>query len=536
MSLPRVSPVMRRLREELPFVLGCLVACGLLARPGMVFFGQACGSDWPTYLENAARLWHPERTELVYQDWRKPLHALLVGLAGEPLGYVRGAQWLTLVATVATVLGAGLLGRSLGSRTVGVLAALVVALLPSLEQSGRWVNLYPLLAGLGALALGLAAACLRWPRWELGGLAGLAGGLAWACDDRGVGPLVLSLLAVLAAVVTVRSKGWWAAAILAAALVGAGAGWGLDQGLQARLGLTTRSLQQQVAVQSEVSMGPNVPVAVRQACAPERLESLGGLRFGRDCARELLPHNWAELVSFEALPPPWWLLLLLPALLPARWGRRSSAGVALLLGGSAAALVAGMAVVAYPERYALLQLVAMAALLPVGLERLVERLVPMGSPRLGGRVALVVAVLVVMGWVWPRFWPVSRTPAAFCREAGIPIAGLEPERQAVLAWMRRSLQPKDLLLDCSNSSFDELALPRRLPLREARPGGDTCSRWVRSPPVVEGTVWLVTTVDQVGLAAMLPESEEELSGLGWTLEPLPEVSEEAGGVLRLWHR
>lgn len=524
----------RGLRSELPFLLGCGLACALLARPGVVFFGHACGSDWPSYLENAARFWHPDWPGLVYQDWRKPLHAFLIGLLGEWRGYLVGAQWITLGSTLATVLGAGLLGRALGGRTTGVLSALVVALLPALEQSGRWVNLYPLLAGLGALALGLAAACLRWPRLELALSAGLMGGLAWACDFRGGVPLILTLLTVVASAVAARRRGWWALALVLVALVGAAAGWGLDQGLQRNLGIDPLSLQRQVAVQSEVSIGPNLPPEVRQLCAPDRLESAHGVRLGADCTRVLLPHNWAELVSFDALPPTWWLALFLPALLPARWGRRSSIGVALLLGGSVAAMLVGMALVAYPERYALLQLVPLALVLPVGFERLVARLVPAGGGRGWGGLVQLVAVLAVVCVLWPRVWPMGREPAQFCRAGGIPVPGLERGRQAVLSWAQSGLGPTDVLLDCSLSSFDELLLPQRLPLREVLPGGDACSRWVRTPPVVRGTVWLVTLAKHPGLPEPVRQSDAELRDLGWTAAPLPGLQDP--GPLHLWRR
>ncbi len=520
---------------ELLFLLGCGFACLLLARPGTSFFGPACGSDWPTYIENAAKLWHPEWTELIYQDWRKPLHAFLVGLLGESLGYIRGAQWVTLLSTIATVLGAGLLGRSLGWRSTGVLAAALVAMLPTLEQSGRWVNVYPLLAGTSALALGLSAACLRWPRWWLGLLAGLAGGLAFAGDFRGVVPLVLSLAAVLVAAVVARSNWRTAVSIVGAGALGAATGWGLDQGLQAEMGFEARSLESQVAIQADVSIGPNLPPQVREACAAKG-DAVRDPDTRRACAQLLLPHNWKELRSFEVLPHPAWLLLLLPALIPARWGRRSSIGAVLLLGGPVGAMLVGMALVAYPERYALLQLVAVAVALPIGLERLAERLSLRGGWRVAARILAAATVLAVGIWSWPRVGFYTRMPASFCREAGIPQEGLDESRAKVLAWAQETVGPDDLLLDCSHSDLDMLLLPQRLPIQQALLDSDSCARWVRQPPDAAGEVYLVAFIYTGGDPVMQGTQPDELRTHGWRLVSLPGLGTHATGRMLVWGR
>jgi hypothetical protein len=523
---------MSRFRTELPFLLGLLVACLLLLRPGVLFFGDPCGSDWATYIENAAALWHPEWSDLSYQDWRKPLHAFAVGLLGESLGYVRSAQWITLGSTVALVLGAGLLARGLGGRGSGVAAALMVALLPSLEQSGRWVNVYPLLAGLCALGLGVAALCLRWPRWPLAGLSGLLAGLCWAADPRGGLVAVLALATVMLAAWVVRERPRLALGLVVAAGLGLAVGWGLDLGLQGKVGRTTRSFVDQVEVQSQVSLGPRLPPAVREACEgsiEDRLTQHLG------CASALWPHNQAELASMGALPPLGWLALLLPALLPAPWGRRSSLGSLLLLGGPLAAMALGMALVHYPERYVLPQVVAVVVLLPLGLQRAGD-LLAASTGRERPLVPVGAAVLAAVVFVWPGLPPWTRAPADHCRAEGIPVEGLSESRQAVLAWTRGGLGPGDLLLDCSGSAFDLRLLPLRGAIRDAPPNSATCELWLREPPSAEGQVWLVglQSGDDPRLPPTLLTPERALRE-GWRPITMQGLETDAVG-LTLWRR
>jgi hypothetical protein len=523
----------RTLSAEWPFLLGCALACALLLRPDVQFFGAPCGSDWSTYLDNAACLWHPDWPELHFQDWRKPLHAALVGLLGEGLGYVRAAQWISLGATALTVLGAGLLGRALGDRGTGAMAAVCMALLPSLEQSARWVNLYPLQAGLGALALGLAAACLRWPRWGLGALAGLAGGLTLAADLRGVGVLALVLATVAAAAWIARPRGR-GLAVLGAALLATLATVTLDRGLQAHTGQATRALSSQLSIQTEVSIGPNLPPAVREACAAT--QASGGAVDRGTCARALLPHNWRELTASETLPPAGWLLLLPVALLPARWGRRSSLGTALILGGSLAIMLLGMGLVAYPERYALLQLVALVVLLPLAWQRLAER-VPL--PERWRALPTVVATLATAAMaltIWPGLAPLNRQPWGYCREAGTPTQELHLDRMAVIGWTREHAAPQDLLLDCSDSALRTLALPERLRLEMAPLQSDRCAGWVTQPPPVEGRVRMLTMMLPGGQPVMAGTHMLDLQAQGWRRIALPELRGHGQGQLLLWER
>ncbi len=517
---------------ELPFLLGLLAACLLLLRPGVLFFGDPCGSDWATYIENAAALWHPDWPDLGFQDWRKPLHAFGVGLLGESLGYVRGAQWLTLGSTVALVLGAGLLARALGGRGSGVAAALMVALLPSLEQSGRWVNVYPLLAGICALGLGVAALCLRWPRWPVAGATGLLAGLCWAVDLRGGLVGLLVLIVVVLAAWTLRARPRRSLGLLVAAALGVALGWGLDGGLQAKLGQSTRALVEQVEVQARVSLGPRLPPEVQAAC-----EGVGedGLVPRPGCARKLLPHNQAELEGMGALPPWSWWLLLLPALLPASWGRRSSLGALLLLGGPLAAMLLGMSLVHYPERYVLPQLAPLVVLLPLGLQRLGDA----WAARLGrGRPLVLVgaAVLATVSFVWPGLPPWTRAPVDHCRADGVRVEGLAESRQAVLAWTRAGMSPGDLLLDCSGSAFALRLLPQRAAIRDAPPNSATCELWLREPPSAEGSVWLVGLLGE-GDPRLPPTllTQERALREGWRPITVQGLETDAVG-LTLWRR
>ncbi len=520
---------MQRLRGELPFLLGCLAAASLLLRPGIAFFGPACGSDWPTYLDNAAVLWHPAWTELVYQDWRRPLHALLVGLLGEPLGYLRGAQLLTLLSSLGLVLGAGLLGRALAGRGAGVLATIAVSLLPSLEQSSRWINLYPLQAGLGALALGVGASCLRWPRRGLALGAGLLAGLCAAVDHRGLVVVAAVVPAVLLGVVgrgpgRGPRPGWIALALC----LGLGCAWGLDQGLQARLGIHPRSLVDQLGVQAEVSIEARLPQELRQRCGEPGMDMPARL----DCARALLPYNLTQLTGPRVLPPASWLALLIPLLLPAAGDRRLGLGALVLLGVPCAGLGLGMALVAYPERYALLQLVPLVVLVPVSLARVATLLG--GGPRV--RALCLGGAVLLLGLAWPGLPGLVRSPASHCRDNGIPVPGLEAAQASMSAWAARALGSDDLLLDCSYGAFAQRVLPARPPIRQALLDTPDCARWVQDPPAVAGALWLVSFRRPDGLPLQRGTSDRELLAAGWQPVGIQGGEDQAAHPLTLWRR
>ena len=525
---------------ELGFTLGLLVALMLLLRPGVVFFGYPEGSDWETYISNTAYIWHGDWPEVIYQDWRKPLHAYLVGLLGEPSSYIRGAQLITAVSTMAMVLSAGLMGRALASRSAGVVAALSAAALATLEPASRWVNHYPMLAGTAALALALGAACLLWPRagWALG--AGLFAGLCFAVDGRGlVVPVAVGLL-VLGAAFAARATPRRAVAVVLAAAVGLGLATAVDRGLQHRytpglLGVADQlGNQRQVILTHYASVG-GAPEPLDRAC---RLSEPGAIdAISLPCALALERENHRRLRAEAAQPPAAFALLLLLALAPGVRGWRDSLGGLAVFGSSAAALVAGMAWVVYWDRYGLQVTLPLVAVVPVALHRLAgwlrRRSLP-AQPAWAWSLGAAAAALLLAGLVWPG-WPLGArgTPAAGASE--LHPGGVDGRVQ-LAAWVRGEVTDEDVIIDCAGSSLFQLLLPRRLQLSRAPWHTPSCRKWSRNPPATAGRVWFVTLEPARGLEDRFGLPPTWMRDQGWELQPVELDAVPGVGRLLVWSR
>ncbi len=508
----------------------------MLLQPGLAFFDFPCGSDWETYFDNAAVFWHPEWPGLVYQDWRKPLHAFLVGGLGELGGYTIAAQAISLASALAMVLGAGLAGRALGNRWTGAVAALAMACLAPLEQSSRWVNLYPLLAGMSALAFAAGAACLRWPRAGWAIAAGGLGGLALGVDSRGLTAALAAILMGLGGVVSLRGRTGRMLWVLLALALGLGGALAVDLGLQRSAGLEMRSFQQRIAVQSVVSFGPGSPPEVLAACVPNgEASSEAAISVDRDCARALLPHNQRTLRGQDVLPPLWLVGLSLLSLLPAGWGRRSSWGALVMLGGAAATLGLGMAMMEYPDRYALPLLLPLVVAVPLAFGRLAALVRPrLNAPRVVP-LAAVLSSLAMVCLVWPGAPGVSRAPAESCSDAGITSPAYQQSVLAVEAWARRNLGPDDLLMDCTQAPLSQLLLPTRPPLMHTPQPEVDCVGWVNAPPSVSGALWLLT-FSPGGAPGAGPLSPESMRAAGWKHKPVPGSRGDLLGRFLLWEQ
>ncbi len=524
---------------ELGFALGLSAALLLLLRPGVVFFGFPEGSDWETYISNTAYIWHGDWPEIIYQDWRKPLHAYTVGLLGEPSSYIRGAQLITAASVGAMVLAAGLMGRALASRAAGVVAALSAAALATMEPASRWVNHYPLLAGTAALALGLGAACLRWPRagWALG--AGLFAGLCFAVDGRGLVAALAVAMMVLGAAVHARATPRRAVAVVLAASLGLGLATAVDQGLQHRytpglLGVADQlGNQRQVILTHYQSVG-GAPEALDRACRLSEPGAIDSLSWR--CALALERENHQRLRAEGAQPPVAFALLLLLALAPGPRGWRDSLGGLAVFGGSAAALIAGMAWVVYWDRYGLQLTVPLVAVAPVALHRLAgwshRRWTsgwPAWVPSLGAAgLALLLATLV-----WPG-WPMGAQGSAMAGAERHP--GGDDGRLQLAAWVREQATDDDLVIDCAGSSLFQLLLPRRLQVTRAPWHTPSCREWSRRPPPTEGRIWFVTLEPAHGLEDRFGLPPAWMRDQGWELQPVELAPVPGVGRLRIWSR
>jgi hypothetical protein len=512
-----------RLIRELPLILGLLLGLGFLLHPGFVRFGYPHGADWDTYLASAAHLWlDPELFR--YNEWRQPLYPWLVGLLGGGGSYVLVAQWLALGSSLGTVLGSGLLARALAGPWAAGLAAVATAWIGVVVDGSWWVNPYPLVGALTALALAAAVWCARWPGGLPALLAGSLGGLCIAMDPRGLS--VALAVPLLVALAPLR----WRPRFLLVALATAGIalGLGLDRGLQAQYGLELRSVHSQLELQSQEGRGPGarrveVASTERELCSREPGREGGKRLLAGPCARQRLGLNLRTLREDSHLPPLVPLAgLLLLCLLPGSWGRRSSLATGLVFWPSALALLLGMALVPYTDRYLLPAAALLGCLGPVALVRaggLLARRWP-AWPRLVVTGPALAALWVL--FVFPGIQPgdlvdptghIARRPT----EQPAPVDA----RSALAEWAVQQVGPDDLLLDCAELHLSILLLPRELPVWDAPPHDHMCHVRMKAPPSdVDGTLWLLTVHQRGRRPDPSLKSPAWVEARGWQEQPL----------------
>ncbi len=488
-------PLRALVRRELPLILGLLLGLGFLLHPGWVRFGYPHGADWDTYLASAASLWL-DPTLYHYNEWRQPLYPWLVGLLGGGGSYVLAAQWLALGSSLATVLGAGLLARALAGPWAAGLAAVATAWLSVVVDGSWWVNPYPVVGALTALTLAAAVWCARWP----GGLpalaSGLLGGLCFAMDARGLPVAAAVPLLVASAPLRWRPR----ALLVGLAVAGIAMGVGLDRGLQARYGLDLRSMRSQLELQTQEGRGPGAPPIgaaepEAEVCVREPGSGGGlGLLVG-PCARHRLGANLRVLRADDHLPPvlPAAGLLLL-VLLPGGWGRRSSLASGLVFWPSTLALLLGMALVPYTDRYLLPSAALLGCLGPVALVRVGEWSARRWIERRWLTAAGPSAAAVWVVLVFPGLHPVDMVrPVEHIARRPAELPAPLDARQVLADWAVEHIGPDDLLLDCAELHLAILLLPRRLPIWDAPPHDHMCHLRMKDPPAdVEGELWLLT--------------------------------------------
>ena len=486
-----MPPRWSRLLSELPLFLG--VAAGLVlywwAGHAFVLDGDVSGYHWSDYLENAYMVVHG--IDLGYARFRHPLHGALVGHLGEALwSYANAALLVSSVGAAALVVGSGLLGRVLAGPWAGGVAAFLVPTARVALTAGRWGNLYTALAGASLLTLALGAVTARRPRVGLALLAGLAGGLAWGLDARGLAMVPAAGALVVLGALRVPTGPWRRArqgALLAAFVLPLALGPVSKEALRVP-GAGQPTLAMQIEVQRKVFLRwattGHFDTPMPAACAGEDPTApLHPRLLATDCAREMLRFNLSRPIPDHTLVPVVLLWLGLPLCLVPRRGEglRDVADSAAALGLGAASLVALVLWMPFPDRY-LLQFAPLFGLVPVvGVSRLVQRLFP---ARLAPWAAAA-AALGVAGAAW-QLDPTDRgapTNVDNSREVQL-IRQLTAQVSAV--W-----QQGDTLLDCA-----DLHTPARwLPYRTSTPpmmrlDDAFCLRWLAAPQG-ETRAWLI---------------------------------------------
>lgn len=482
-----------RLRHEAPLLAGWILGWGLCWALGRawVLDGSLWGYRWPDYIAEAAMV--SLRQSNLYDPFRSPLHGGVVAALGEALGsYADAATLVSSASTAAMVLGAGLLARALCGPWEAGLAALLTPTVGTVAWASRWANSYALLSGASGLALGLGACAAAWPGLGLALGAGLASGVAWGTDSRGL--LFAAPAGLLVALGATRpGLGWrrWALLPLFAAGLALGPWSGRALGQDPRHSMdTAQKLEwQKGVVERWVRIAPRAEVQAACAELPQAAMLTRGF-LGTPCSQEVLRHNVRD-----NLPPrlPLGLALsavLLPlGLLPGRRGLRGVLESTLALGAPLGALALLAAFTPLPERYLVQWGVPLAVLGPVGLGRLGRTLLP---PRAQGP-ALGLAC-VALG-----LWALWADPAERRRMSADQLDPSYARWNRIAAQVKARLGPEDRLLDCSLVYVDLALLPRRT---HGPPYTNTgapsmqdvqvmrCLSWMEAPETGAGATWI----------------------------------------------
>ncbi len=481
-------------RWAVPAVAVVLGAAWVAARTdGTMLPGEPAGSDWPQYLAGAhtllARGTDPDLAAS-WPDWRHALYPLALGWLAKAMPAVVAARTLAGVGLLLAGVGAALLARALGGVAAAVGAVVLLASVEAMPWAAGWMNPYPLLAGVGTLALGCGAWSARAGDARWAAAAGLLGGLAWGIDPRGAVFAVGAAGAVL--VGAGRARHAWVPGV---ALVGALAlGPVLDRvasprtvvGQQvaalARVPLDRQAHEQRARTLEEVrSRGPQ---SLAAACSEPG---------GAACAASLLVHNVERRSADGDLPVL--ALLAVVALLPrgrtlhgvrprVLSGGRSVLVSALVLGVPTLAAAYGASRVLFPDRYLLPFLPALCVGVAVGAGRLVEG----GARAWGARRALALAPVAAAALV--------AASAVLAPAPTRPREGLSHVGARVWAWAGATLKPRSVLMDCAGLGLEARALPGRLHAGRLNPSGidgHACLAWARKPWDAPQDAWILTS-------------------------------------------
>jgi hypothetical protein len=478
------------------------------------------GSDWGHYFTAAEYIWMPTEG-LAYPDFRKPWFGWILGGLGSWLGYLDAAQCLGRMAMVTMIGSAALLGSALANRWAGLASAAVVPLMPLVMDGALWVNHYPLLGALVGAGIALSAAAARWPGVVLVLSAGLTCGAAMAIDTRGTIAVVVGSLLVVLGGVGLGLRRTAIRVIIFASMVGAT--WAHDGWLQDSFNVPQLEFAQQLQVQrkgtlEQIQRGMFDDARLEAACEGVEPKAFSIDSGWTSCGVALRTSSHTRLHSLALLPGVLTLWALLIVFLPAtnwtRWGRvRSVLASAVVFGGPALSLWLGMAWVTYFDRYVLPFAALMAALVPIGMSRLLglfggllgrfSKLIPMA------------AALVATGWALMQW------PGVGARDLASPESVRSSEYHAgVLArWVRDETKSNDHVIDCAGLALDSLLLPMRIDYIRFPPGDSQCVKLLAEPGTFAGRTFLITMHRDIPpqyRPTDLPFNAAAVAELGWT--------------------
>ncbi len=511
-----VVPRRRRLLRESPLILGLLLGWVLLLRWGHAFVitPVPVGPDWNQYFMAAWKVIH--RLPEDYPEFRYPLYPWLVGTLGARLGYVAAAVILSSLGATLIVLAAGLGARALAGPWAGGLAAAAVPWVETTLQSARWSSQYAVLGAAGGLAVAMGAWAARRPRPWIFLATGLAAGLVWAVDARGV-PFAVTV-ALLSAVGLTRRISWKGRC---AALLAWAAGFLVGPVSQARLEVIPRRPSAYlVAVQRRMAMEDirafRTP-GIYEACRGRRYEAIPLLDMPfTSCGKALLRHN----LGLYGRELPFGLILTLvalpAALLPGRGGWRATVASGLYFLPPVFILAVVGVILDVPARYLVPYASILAGVVPVGAVRLVRT----WAPETTRWRRPLEAVAVCLAGTWLLF---AGPPAAARSPRRNPYTQQQQVMGRLMHAVKTRVSDRDRVLDCSHNLRIEVALMPRVhepdpaKVRES-PDIRRCRRWVYHPPQGEGDRWLITGKDhflapgttgrwKLEVAVRLPEAE-----------------------------
>ena len=462
--------------------VGTLMVVGWVGVPSI---SHPLGSDWGHYFTAAEFIWNPV-DGLAYPDFRRPWYGWLIGGLGQGMGYLAAAQLVGKLSLAVMVFGASLMGAAMANRWVGLVAGGTVTLMPLAMDGALWVNHYPALGAAVGLAFAAGAAAIRW-RW-LGWvvIAGLAAGVAWALDFRGLVALPAAAGLVLLGGLRMGVKRCVMRLALFAAVFGGP--YAQDVWLQQTFNVPQLEVNGQLAVQrkgtlEQIGQGLVGGDVVRQACSGQRVENFRLSAATTDCADALRRSSIERLAALGLIPAGGLLaagaLWLLPSAPRQRW-TMAVAGAGIV-GAPMLSLYMGMGWVTYFDRYVLPFAVVIATLLPVAAARIAD-LSPIAWLRapVGGALALGATIVA-----WPGL-------GARALDAPETVRSSEYHAGAFADWAAASIGPGDGVIDCAGLAVDSLLLPRRIDYVRYPPGDPDCVALIKAPTSRAGQTFLIT--------------------------------------------
>ena len=478
----------KRYIEELPLLVGIAIGCYWLWRLGSawVLDGQYDGYDWPGYTQNA---WMVGQGHVgATQGLRGLLHPYLMGHLGEWLGnYANAGVVIASASMTFFIASIGLCVRTFGGPWLGGATAIVVGGLSGVAQASRWSNSYALLGGCSALGIALACVNMRQARWSISACSGIAVGLAYATDLRGVLFLPLALCAPLIA------KGPWMRRLGCVLLV-----WGCFQigpNFRSWIGAPPAvSSQERILIQQPVvkrwlqqAQDPELDKACRRA-NPNTFWTAEFLK--TDCAQELVRHNISHrlLTYFPfGLASTWYLACFV--FFPGRDGWRGFFRGALFAIGAVGPVLVMSALTPFANRYIIQMLLPIACAVPIACAQISRTLVPR---RLTGWAYFAIAfVLLKFGWekdASDRYRPVAQNPYDHFNR--------------IVKAVESRIGVDDLYMDCSNHFVNIAMLPKQthkgMPILNADNEGIRCMQWIfsKEEAPVGSQVWFSTASDK----------------------------------------